>query len=91
MDKIQVYETLKSFEKYSIVNVKWDGRNGELEALVRFDGFDKDNNPQLILSGKNSLDIEKIGGYSSIISIEEECPDGYCVRRICEDEPDGMH
>jgi len=71
--------------------LKWKTRNGELDGLVRFDGFDEEKNPRLIQSGGVLLDIEKIGGYSSILSIQEEHPDGYCTGRIAtEEELDGM-
>jgi hypothetical protein len=82
MEKSAVYETLKNFEKYTIVSVKWDRGNGPLERMVRFEGFDKQKNPLLYVTNEALLDIEKIGGYNSIISVEEECPDGACANCV---------
>lgn len=78
MEKNEVYGILEKLEKYSIVSLKWNRGNGELESLVRFDGFDEDKNPKLILVGETQLDIRMIGGYPAIISVQEECPDGMC-------------
>jgi hypothetical protein len=81
MEKEKVYEYFRGFEKYSIHTLKWDRGNGELERMVRFDGFDEEGNLKLTFpEGETQLDIEKIGGYNSIISaiisVSEECPDG---------------
>jgi hypothetical protein len=79
MEKDEVYGKLKNLEEYTIVKVKWDRGNGPLEKMVCFGGFDKQENPLLYISNEMLLDIEKIGGYNSIISIDEECPDGHCA------------
>lgn len=79
MEKNLIYETLKNFEKYSILSLSWDRRNGTIEKMVCFEGFDKNNQPLFNLGDNTLLDIKKIGGYSSIISIQEECPDGHCA------------
>ena len=79
MEKEKFYEELKKIGKYSPISLKWDRGNGVLERMAYFSGFDEDNNP--IIHFENSmLDIEKIGGYESIISVQEECPDGACVK-----------
>lgn len=84
MEKDTVYKYLDSFEIYSFHTLTWAGRNGQLEAMVRFDGFDEFDKPTLIQQGNIPLDIEKIGGYSSILSIQEECPDGHCSGKLCD-------
>jgi hypothetical protein len=79
MEKETVYNKLKDLREYTICSIKWDRGNGPLERLVRFEGFDEQKNPLLYLIGETLFDIEKIGGYNSIISVEEECPDGHCA------------
>ncbi len=82
MNKEEVYETLRNLGT-SIARITWDRGNGKLDELVYFDGeFDSEQNPKMYFAnGRAQLDIKKMGGYSSIISIEEECPDGYCIKR----------
>ncbi len=69
MKKIIFYETLKGLEKGTTLKLKWDRGNGTLEGTVCFEGFRKDC-PLLYFEGKTLLDIDKIGSYNSIISIE---------------------
>jgi len=70
MKKDEFYNKLNCLEKDSFIKLRWDRGNGELERTVRFAGFDDKKNPQLYLEGETCLDIEKIGGYNSIISVE---------------------
>jgi hypothetical protein len=92
MEKNEVCNYLNKFEKNSIHKLIWDRGNGNIERLVAFEGFDPRGNPKLHLGDSgNYLDILLIGGYFSIISIQEECPDGFCPGRIFnQEEPDGM-
>ena len=83
MEKSAVYQYLSNFELYSIHKLIWAGRDGELETMVSFEGFDESEKPKLIQKGNVPLDIEQIGGYSSILSIQEECPDGHCAGKLC--------
>ncbi|MEK6826945.1 MAG: hypothetical protein AABX99_00480 [Nanoarchaeota archaeon] len=91
MKKEEVYKYFNGFEKNSIHRLKWKTRNGELDELVRFGGFDDVKNPRIIQSGGVLLEVERLDyGYDSIKSINPECPDGYCFGRIRENEIDGM-
>ena len=92
MKKDEICKYLDEFEKNSVFALMWNRGNGILERMVAFEGFDEKGNPILHFRNKGEyLDIEKIGGYSSILSIQEEHPDGYCTGRIApEEELDGM-
>ena len=68
MEKKILCETLEKLEIGSRLKLKWDRGNGSLEETVRFEGFKKDY-PLLYFNGGALLDIDKIGGYGSIISI----------------------
>lgn len=70
MEKSIFYETLKGFEKGTMLKLKWDRGNGTLEGIVCFEGFEE-NSPLLYFNNRVLLDIDKIGGYNSIISIGE--------------------
>ncbi|MCX6746893.1 MAG: hypothetical protein NTU63_02035 [Candidatus Pacearchaeota archaeon] len=78
MEKEDFYKKLSNYPVGSLLNLQWDRGNGTLERLVRFIGF-KDDSPLLYFDGGSLLDIDKIGGYSSIISIQKECPHKACV------------
>lgn len=70
MEKEAVIKKLEILPFGAKLNLSWDRGNGELERMVSFEGFDKEGNPQFYVGG-NFLSIEKIGGYSSLIAIEE--------------------
>ena len=76
MEKTIVNNILREFEKGQIVSLKLDRGNGPFTKLARFDGFDRNDNPLLYLTGEIPLDIDKIGGYSSIRYLQDEYPDG---------------
>jgi hypothetical protein len=59
------YETPKG----KTVKIEWNGRNGALEREVIFDGFIGDR-PRLLLPGGAWLDINQIGGYDKIVSLQ---------------------
>ena len=72
--KERVYNQLRDFEIGSFCRLVTDRGNGQIENLARFEGFDSERNPRLYIGSPVSqvmLDIEKIGGYSSIVSIRE--------------------
>jgi hypothetical protein len=69
MEKENFYKKLKNYPVGSLLNLQWDRGNGLLERQVRFAGF-KDDSPLLYFNGGSLLDIDKIGGYNSIISLE---------------------
>jgi hypothetical protein len=69
MEKEYFYKKLNSYPVGSLLNLRWDRGNGTLERKVRFRGF-KDDSPLLFFEGGSLLDIEKIGGYNSIISFQ---------------------
>ena len=70
------YNELSGLEKGTLGTLELDRGNGSFKQPARFDGFDKNNKPRFYLRGETLLDIDKIGGYSSIISFQEECPAG---------------
>jgi hypothetical protein len=69
MEKEDFYKKLSNYPTGSLLNLQWDRGNGTLERLVRFIGF-KDDSPLLCFDGGSILDIDKMGGYRSIISLE---------------------
>jgi hypothetical protein len=73
MDEKTVYELLKSSEDnpaFNIFKIEWDRGNGVIERRVSFEGFDSKNKPLLHLADSdNYLNIDRIGGYSSIKSL----------------------
>lgn len=69
MEKKEVYRQLSNSRVGSLLNFQWDRGNGSLERVVRFTGF-KDDSPLLYFDGGSLLDIDKIGGYRSIISLQ---------------------
>jgi hypothetical protein len=69
MKKEYFYKKLNYSPVGSLLNLQWDRGNGTLERKVRFTGF-KDDSPLLFFEGGSLLDIEKIGGYNSIISLK---------------------
>jgi len=69
MEKTDVYRQLNNSQIGSLLTIQWDRRNGPLESKVRFTGFDE-NFPILYLECGTRLDIEKIGGYNAIISLQ---------------------
>jgi hypothetical protein len=80
MGKEEVYGLLSAYEKNSILKAVWKGRNGVLDSMVRFEGFDKNKKPFLIQPHGVPLDLEQLdNGYDSVVSFSLECPDGYCV------------
>ena len=70
MEKETLIEELEKLHLGIRLNLSWDRGNGALESIVSFEGFDKEGNPQFCL-GDNFLSIEKIGGYTSLISVKE--------------------
>ena len=79
MEKNEIYDYVSSFIKNQEYILKWDRGNGVLEGIVRFDGFDSNNDLRFLFQdNKTKLDIKTIGGYSSITSIEGLELDGIC-------------
>jgi len=69
MKKEDFYKKLNNYPVGSLLNLQWDRGNGPLERLVKFIGF-KDDSPLLYFDGGSLLDIDKIKGYNSIISVQ---------------------
>lgn len=69
MEKEDFHKRLDHSSIGSLLNLKWDRGNGTIGQIVRFTGFKKDT-PLLYFEGGTLLDIDKIGGYDSIISVE---------------------
>jgi len=78
MDKKIFNKKLGKLEKNSLIRLEWDRGNGTLHELFRFGGFDKNNNPLLYLEQDTLFDIESVGGYNSIISMNREYLDHDC-------------
>ena len=78
MEKDEIYGILKKEDNpaFNMFKIEWDRGNGEIERRVFFEGFDSTNKPLLhIESSNNYLDIDKIGGYSSVKSLSWLCSD----------------
>jgi len=71
MEKEILNQELKKSSLNSKFTLKWDRGNGFLEKIVYFNGFDEKDDALLffIKAIYTRLDIEKIGGYDSILSI----------------------
>jgi hypothetical protein len=67
--KLKFYKELAKYKKDSEFMLKWDRRNGQLERIVSFIGFDKKGPKLYFKEGGNRVDIEAIGGYQAIISL----------------------
>ncbi len=70
----RVYSQLRHREIGSFCILVIDGGNGSIEHLARFEGFDTKGNPRLYIGSPVSevmLDIDKVGGYSSVVSISD--------------------
>jgi hypothetical protein len=72
---------LRSLEKGTMCHMSWDRQNGPVNNFLRYNGFDENNVPKMYFPGGTRLNFRLIGGYLSIISLEEECPDGASVRK----------
>lgn len=71
MEKDEIYEYVNFFIKTQEYILKWDRGNGVIEEIVLFDGLDDNKDLRFLFrKSKTKLDLEKIGGYKSIISIE---------------------
>lgn len=73
----EFYRKLEEIPLMSKIKITWDRGNGPLELSVLYRGINnliKTNTiPRLyIKESKTYLDIEKIGGYNSIISIKNK-------------------
>jgi hypothetical protein len=75
----EVHKILGGLERGTIISIVTDRSNGQVPNMARFDGPDSEGEPIIYFNGGARLDIGAIGGYKSIISIQEECPDGACV------------
>ena len=73
MEKNEFCTKLREYPKSSEFMLEWDRGNGSLERVVVFWGFKK-TTPRLYFKqgfkeGRNLVDIKRIGGYESIISL----------------------
>ncbi len=79
MKKEDFYDSLRYAGENSIFRLKWDRGNGSIERFVSFDGFDSKGEPLLKLKdSKDYLNVRLIGGYDSIISLQDCSADGMC-------------
>jgi len=70
MEKDEFYGILKDQihnPTFNIFKIEWDRGNGLIERRVFFEGFNSEDKPLLRLKdSKDYLDIDRIGGYSSV-------------------------
>lgn len=79
MKKEYLYNVLKNSEENSVHRISWDRGNGSIDRLVSFEGFDSRGEPRLKFKDSSDyLDFRLIGGYDSVISLEDCSADGMC-------------
>ena len=71
---------IKTFKKGAYLSMTWDRNNGTITKILRYEGIDKNGVPEMYFPGNTRLRFDLIGGYNSVLSLQEECPNGEAAR-----------
>ncbi len=67
--KSRILKELARYAKGTELNLAWNGRNGKLDGIVIFNGFNIRGPKLHFKEGGTRVDIEAIGGYKAITSL----------------------
>lgn len=69
MNKEKIYKNLESYRGHILM--EWNRGNGLLRKIFFLERFDKNKNPILKTNFNEKINLELIGGYESIVSLNK--------------------